>query len=360
VKVLVVGAGLSGCVAAERFAAAGHTVTVFEKRDHVAGHAMDYRDRNGAMVHAYGPHLFHTNDLDVVEYLSQFTAWLPHEHKILSSVNGKLVPVPINLVTLRELYGFEFTPEEMRFYLQSVSVVNCDIKTSEDWLLSTYGPELTELFFTHYIRKQWGRSLAELDWTVASRIKPRFSDDCRTFTDQFQGIPKYGYTMMCYEILNRKNIVLITGHSYLHMDSEHYDLTVYTGPVDEFFGHRFGPLPYRSLEFCHSECSDTQAAPTIVYPGAEHRCTRITDWRQVAGAHCDKGDGTSILIEFPTEEGEPMYPVPAAAATELYTKYETLAKSRKDVLFCGRLGLYKYANMDAIIADTLGRVKPWL
>jgi UDP-galactopyranose mutase len=357
-RVLVIGAGLSGCVAAEQFVSAGHSVTVFEKNSHIAGHAYDYRDDQGAMVHAYGPHLFHTNDMGVVEYLSKFTAWLPHEHRILSFVNGKLVPVPINLVTLRELYGYEFTPEQMQAYLTSVSIQKNLIATSEDWLLASYGPELTELFFTHYIRKQWGRGADELDWTVASRIKPRFSDDCRTFTDQFQAIPKFGYTELCADILDGIRLELNRPYKG-EVDSKNYDLTVFTGPVDEFFGHCFGSLPYRSLSFTHGGASKNQAAPTIVYPDKNTVCTRSTDWRQIAGAH-GKGGGTSILIEYPTETGEPMYPVPAAESRDLYAKYEELAKSRKDVLFCGRLGTYKYYNMDQVVRDTLERVKLWL
>jgi UDP-galactopyranose mutase len=312
------------------------------------------------MVHAYGPHLFHTNETAVVEYLSQFTSWLPHEHRILSSVRGKLVPVPINLVTLRELYGIDLDAAAMRKFLASVALPR-KVVTSEDWLLSTYGPELTELFFTHYIRKQWGRSLRELDWTVASRIKPRFSDDCRTFTDDFQAIPKYGYTALCSEILNHKRISLALECGYEgEVDSLGSDLTVFTGPVDEFFRYQFGPLPYRSLEFVHNLSLAENPAPTIVFPDASCRFTRVTDWLQIAGDHRGDHFGTSVLVEFPAESGEPMYPIPAPEAAALYAKYEELAKSRKDVLFCGRLGLYKYANMDAIVVDTLGRVKPWL
>ena len=359
-RVLVIGAGLSGCVAAERFASAGHTVTVLEKRSHVAGHAYDSRDQSGAMVHQYGPHLFHTNETAVVEYLSRFTAWLPHEHRILSSVNGKLVPVPINLVTLRELYGLELDAAGMRKYLASV-VLPRKVETSEDWLLSTYGPELTDLFFRHYIKKQWGRELNELDWTVASRIKPRFSDDCRTFTDSFQAIPKYGYTQMCSEIVNHKNISLALECAYEgEVDSLGYDLTVVTGPVDEFFRYQFGPLPYKSLRFVHSPSGIKEKAPTIVYPSESIPWTRLTDWRQIAGNHIRDGNITSVLMEFPTESGEPMYPIPAAESTALYAKYEELAKSRKDILFCGRLGTYKYYNMDQVVKDTLERVKPWM
>jgi UDP-galactopyranose mutase len=349
-------------VAAEQFASAGHSVTVFEKNSHVAGHAYDYRDAHGAMVHAYGPHLFHTNDMGVVEYLSKFTSWLPHEHKMLSSVNGKLVPVPINLVTLRELYGLDLNGRGMLEYLCSVKIHKDEIKTSEDWLLSVYGHELTELFFTHYVRKQWGRALNELDWTVCSRIKPRFSDDCRTFTDSFQAIPKFGYTEMCAAILGNVWVELNRPYNG-EADSKNYDLTVYTGPVDEFFGHCFGPLPYRSLHFHHQPMRNPLSAPTIVFPCQSYPWTRQTDWRQISGNHIPQSEnetGTSILIEFPTDIGEPMYPVPAAESAVLYAKYEELAKARRDVLFCGRLGLYKYANMDAITRDTLERVKPWL
>lgn len=365
-NILVVGAGLSGCVAARQFASAGHSVTVVESRAHVAGHAADSRDPSGAMIHLYGPHLFHTNNRVVVDYLSRFTQWLPHEHRLVSSIEGKLVPVPINIVTLRELLGREFTPDQMRQYLASVSIrLSHPIATSEDFLLSTYGPDLTDLFFRDYIRKQWGRELNQLSASVAARIQPRLSTDCRTFLDEFQAIPAHGYTALCQSLLDHPRIQLFLGTSFRAEGAAlaRPSLLVYTGPIDHFFACARGPLPYRSLRFEHRPASSPLLAPTIVFPSAATQFTRMTDWRQVAGDHLpDPTGGTTILTEYPTDDptAEPMYPVPAADASALYARYEEMAATRKDVLFCGRLGLYRYMNMDACVADTLSRVEPLL
>lgn len=350
---LVVGAGFAGSVMAERLASQlGKRVLVVDKREHIAGNAYDHLDEHGILVHRYGPHIFHTNSDEVVEYLSRFTAWHPYEHRVLASVHGKLVSVPINLRTVNELYDLTLDAAGMRQFLAQRVVPCANIRTSEDIVLSRVGRELYETFFRNYTRKQWGLDPSELDSSVAGRIPVRFDHDDRYFTDSFQAMPLNGYTRMFERMLDHPRIKVQLGVSFEEVRKEFPDAhIVFTGPIDEFFGFRFGPLPYRSLEFRH-ETLDTprfQPVGVVNFPN-EHEYTRVTEFKTLTGQTHAK---TSIVYEYPRASGDPYYPIPRPENAALYARYKTLAEQTPNVTFCGRLANYKYFNMDQVVAQAL-------
>ena len=352
---LVVGAGFAGSVIAERLAAGSNKrVLLIDRRPHVAGNAFDVHDEAGVLIHQYGPHIFHTNSDEIVRYLSRFTGWRTYEHRVLGSVNGKLVPIPINRTTINVLYGLNLTTDEQAAnFLASRAEPVANIRTSEDVVVSAVGRELYELFFQGYTRKQWGIDPSGLDRSVTSRVPTRTNVDDRYFTDTFQAMPRLGYTHMFENILDHKNITIETQTEFADVrDRVLFDQLVFTGPVDEFFGHRYGKLPYRSLKFRHEtlDQEEFQSVATVNYPHPDTPYTRISEYKHLTG---QKHPKTSITYEYPSAEGDPYYPIPNAQAQALYKKYEALTASRPDVAFVGRLATYRYYNMDQVVGQAL-------
>ena len=352
-EVLVIGAGFAGAVCAERLASAGYTVHVVERRDHIGGNAFDTLDAHGVLIHPYGPHIFHTNSKKVFEYLSRFTHWRFYEHRVLASVRGMLVPLPINRTTLNRLFGLELDEEGAAAFLREWREIRDPIATSEDIVLSSVGRELCELFFRNYTRKQWGLDLSELAASVAARIPTRTDDDDRYFTDSFQFMPAEGYTRMFQRMLGHSRISVELGTDGLAMRSNFEARhIVYTGSMDAWFGYRLGRLPYRSLSFEHVHLPGTdryQPVGTVNYPN-EHDYTRITEFKHLTGQH---HTGTSITREYPRAEGEPFYPIARPENEALFQSYAALADQLSDVTFVGRLARYKYFNMDQVVAAAL-------
>lgn len=350
---LVVGAGFSGSVIAERIASQlGKKVLVVDKRNHIGGNAYDRYDSSGILVHKYGPHIFHTNSREVFEYLSRFTEWRSYEHRVLASVDGQLVPIPINLDTINKLYGLNLTSFRIPEFYASIAEPKEYIRTSEDVVVSKVGRELYEKFFRNYTRKQWGLDPSELDKSVISRIPTRTNRDDRYFTDTYQAMPLHGFTRMFENMLNHPNIKVMLNTDYREIETAiPCREMVYTGPVDEFFDMRYGKLPYRSLEFKHETHNKPvfQPAPVVNYPN-EHLYTRITEFKYLTGQEHSK---TSIVYEFPRAEGDPYYPVPRPENAEIYKKYKALADATPGVHFVGRLATYKYYNMDQCVAQAL-------
>ena len=351
---LIVGAGFAGAVLAERLAAGSNKrVLVVDKRPHIAGNAYDHYNEDGLLVHKYGPHIFHTNSDKVVDYLSRFTQWRPYEHRVLAQVDDQLVPMPINLTTLSRLYGREFTADDAQAFLAARAEKVDTIKTSEDVVVSQIGRELYEKFFQGYTRKQWGLDPSELDKSVAARVPTRTSIDDRYFTDSFQNMPLHGYTKMFENMLNHPNISVMTGTDFQDLEGEvQYDKLIYTGPIDEFFKHRFGKLPYRSLRFEHTTLpvEKFQQVGTVNYPAEATPYTRITEYKHLTGQQHAK---TSLTYEYPMAEGDPYYPVPRPENQELYRRYQALADATPNVVFVGRLACYRYYNMDQVVAQAL-------
>jgi UDP-galactopyranose mutase len=350
---LIVGAGFAGSVLAERLATRSNKkVLVIDKRSHIGGNAYDHYNEDGILIHKYGPHIFHTNSKDVFDYLGNFTDWRPYEHRVLASVDGQLVPMPINLDTINKLYGLKLTSFEVEEFFASVAEEVPVIKTSEDVVVSKVGRELYNKFFKNYTNKQWGLDPSQLDKSVTSRVPTRTNRDDRYFTDTFQAMPLHGYTRMFEKMLDHPNIKIMLNTDYHEVIKFiPFKEMIFTGPVDEYFDFQFGKLPYRSLEFKHDTLNKEQhlEAPVVNYPN-EHAYTRITEFKALTGQSHPK---TAIVYEYPQAEGDPYYPVPMPENAELYAKYKKLADETSNVHFVGRLATYKYYNMDQVVAQAL-------
>lgn len=352
---MVVGAGFAGAVMAERLAAgSGKRVLVVDRRPHVGGNAHDRYDAAGILIHQYGPHIFHTNSTEIVHYLSRFTRWRPYEHRVLASVGDQLLPMPINRTTLNLLYGLDLrTEDEAAAFLAARAEPVDIVRTSADVVISAVGRELYETFFQGYTRKQWGMDPSELDKSVTARVPTRTSTDDRYFTDRFQAMPAEGFTRMFERMLDHPNIDLLLGVDYREARHAYpHDQLVFTGPVDEFYDYRYGPLPYRSLEFRHETLDREWLQPVAVvnYPSQEIPWTRITEYKHLTG---QTAPVTSITREFPTERGEPYYPIPRAENQALYKRYEALTLAERNTVFVGRLATYRYYNMDQVVGQAL-------
>ena len=356
---VIVGAGFAGSVTAERLAAGqDKRVLLIDRRPHIAGNAYDAPDAAGIQHHVYGPHIFHTNSDDVFAYLSRFTQWRAYEHRVLADIGGRLVPIPINRTTLNRLYDLDLrTDEDAAAFLASRAQPVPVVATSEDVVVSAVGRELYETFFRGYTRKQWGLDPSQLNKSVTARVPTRVDTDDRYFMDRHQAMPLHGYTAMFERMLDHPNITVATGTTYEDVvDDVLFDRLVFCGPVDEFFDHRFGKLPYRSLRFEHETHDYEQFQPTacVNYPAEDVPYTRITEYKHLTG---QKHRKTSITREYPSAEGDPYYPIPNAEAQALYKQYEALTATRPDVDFVGRLATYRYYNMDQVVGQALAKVR---
>jgi UDP-galactopyranose mutase len=351
---LVVGAGFAGAVTAERLASQlGQRVLVIDRRSHIGGNAYDELDEHGIRVHRYGPHIFHTNSDTIVEYLSGFTAWRPYEHRVLAHVGDELLPIPINRTTVNRLYGLDLcTEQQVAAFHASRALARTPARTSEDVVIGTVGRELYDLFFRGYTRKQWGLDPSELDASVTARVPIRLDDDDRYFTDRHQAMPLHGYTALFDRLLDHPRITVETGVALKDVPRSVYRRCVYTGPIDEYFGRRFGPLPYRSLRFVRDTLLVSRALPvaTVNEPDEAVPFTRTTEMTQLTGqVHAC----TTLVREYPQGEGEPYYPIPRPENEALYRRYKALADATDDTWFVGRLATYRYYNMDQVVGQAL-------
>lgn len=351
---LIVGAGFAGSVLAERLATQrGDKVLVIDKRNHIAGNAYDRHDAAGVLMHQYGPHIFHTNSDAIFDYLSTFTEWRPYEHRVLAQVDGQLLPIPINRTTINRLYGLQLSSDEqVEAFLATLAEPVSEIRTSEDVVVSRVGRELYEKFFRGYTRKQWGVDPSELDKSVTARVPTRTCEDDRYFTDRLQYMPAQGYTRMFERMLDHPGIKIMLNTRFDEVRNViPFRRLIFTGPIDEFFGFRYGCLPYRSLRFKHVTLDVPWHQPVGVvnYPQTEDY-TRVTEYKHLTGQEHQK---TTLTYEYSSSEGEPYYPVPRPENAALYQKYEALADAEKDVWFVGRLATYRYYNMDQVVGQAL-------
>ncbi|MGE5463916.1 MAG: UDP-galactopyranose mutase [Syntrophothermus sp.] len=350
---LIVGAGFAGSVLAERLASgSGKKVLIIDRRPHIGGNAYDYFNPEGILIHKYGPHIFHTNSHEVFNYLSQFTEWRQYQHRVLASVDGQLLPLPINLDTINKLYGLNLNAFELEDFFKKVAEPREKIITSEDVVISKVGRELYEKFFRNYTRKQWDYDPSELDASVTSRVPIRYNRDDRYFNDIYQVMPQEGYTRLFERMLDHPNIKIMLNTDYQEViNMVAFKEVIFTGPVDEYFDFMYGKLPYRSLQFQFQTLNEEQHQPVAVinYPN-EYPYTRVTEFKHLTG---QKHAKTTLVYEYPTMHGDPYYPIPRPENAQLYSRYQKLAAQKRGVYFAGRLATYKYYNMDQVVAQAL-------
>ena len=353
---LIVGAGFSGAVLAERLATQkGARCLVVDRRSHVGGNAYDTTDAAGVLIHPYGPHYFRTNSDRVIAYLSQFTAWHDVQYKVLSWTNGRYWQFPINLNTFEQFIGRDSTPEEMAATLEKWREPVASPANSEEVIVSQVGRQLYELFFQNYTRKQWRRDPRDLDPSVCGRIPIRTNRDDRFCEEKFQALPRDGYTSMFQRMLAQPGIEVRLKADFREVRQHvSYRHLIYTGPIDEYFDHAEGILPWRSLRFETETLPIEFAQPAmqVNYPN-DHAYTRVVEMKHATG---QKLPHTTLVREFPEDfhlGSEPYYPIPAPDARALYAKYAERAAAEKGVSFVGRLATYRYYNMDQVVAAAL-------
>lgn len=356
--IVIIGAGISGCVLAERFASIGKKVLIIEKRDHIAGNCYDYKDENQILVSKYGAHLFHTNEEEVWTYLNGFAKWYPWEHKVLAHVDGQLVPIPVNTTTVNKLFGLNMSSEEeMETWLDNNRVPFENPQNGREAALSRVGPVLYEKMFNQYTKKQWGKYPEELDASVLNRIPIRSGTDDRYFSDKYQALPQGGYTELFRNILDHANIEVRLNTDYFDIKDQitGYENLFYTGPIDRFFDFKHGleeQLEYRSINFVFETVDRPyfQENSVVNYPGTDVAYTRIIEYKHFGD---QKSEKTTIVKEYTTDEGDPYYPVPNPRNQQIYEKYKAEAEQLKNVYFVGRLANYKYFNMDQAFKNAL-------
>ena len=350
---VIVGAGFAGCVLAQKLSAKSNKkVLIIEKRNHIGGNCFDYYNEHGILIHKYGPHIFHTNYKEVWDYLSTFTEWIFYQHKVYSYVGGNLYPMPISLNTINRFFNMNLSSFEIDSFLKSISLSTPNVTNSKDVITSQIGNKLYDAFYKNYTYKQWEIWSEDLEPEVTQRVCARLDNDSRYFKDRYQGIPKFGYTKIFENLLDSKNIHLLLKTDYKDViDNIEYKQLILSSPIDYHFEYKYGQLPYRSIRFDFKTLDQEyyQSSSVINYPN-DYDFTRITEYKYFTG---QKHPMTCISLEHPTSQGDPSYPIPQKENQALYKKYNKLLQDNKNTIFIGRLGLYKYLNMDQIIYNSL-------
>lgn len=368
---IIVGAGLAGCVMAERIASQlNKKVLIIEKRNHIGGNCYDLKDENNILIHKYGPHLFHTNNKNVVDYLSNFTSWDIYNHEVLAYIDGKEVPIPFNINTLYEVFpdtiAQRLEDKLLQTFEYNAKVPILELKKSSDEDLTFLADFIYEKIFVNYTAKQWGMKPEDMDSAVTARVPIFVGRDDRYFNDKYQMLPKNGYTNMINNMLNHKNIKVMTNTDFKEIchlknnqfylfDSKFEGKVIYTGEIDELFDYQFGELPYRSVDMKFETIEEEyyQEKATINYPN-NYDFTRITEFKHI---HPTNSDKTTILKEYPQEykrnENTPYYPIFTDENQSKYNEYLKYSKSIDNLVLVGRLAEYKYYDMDDIVERTL-------
>ncbi|HLW19974.1 MAG TPA: UDP-galactopyranose mutase [Cyclobacteriaceae bacterium] len=357
-QIVIIGAGISGAVLAEGYASLGKKVLVIEKRDHIAGNCYDYIDDNGILVSKYGAHLFHTNYEDVWAYVNRFATWYKWEHRVLANVEGKTVPIPVNIQTVNQLFDMNITSEEeMIKWLDNNRPYIEAPKNGEEAALARVGPVLYDKMFKHYTKKQWDKYPEELDAAVLNRIPVRTNFDDRYFSDKYQALPEGGYTRLFARIFDHPNITIKLNTDYFDVKDqmEKPEKLFYTGPIDRYFEFKHSleeKLEYRSIQFVSETINQEffQENSVVNYPGTEVDFTRIIEYKHFGN---QKSDKTTIVKEYTVDGGEPYYPILNERNRRIYEKYNQEAQKLTDVYFVGRLANYKYFNMDEAFKNAL-------
>ena len=367
-KILVVGAGFSGAVIARELAEAGHKITVIDSRDHIAGNAYDYTNEYGIRIHKYGPHIWHTSNEEAHNWFSQFTEWVPYQHKVLAVLeDGEYVPLPINRHSINKALKTRFqTNEEAEAYIEQVreKFVEGSISNSRQHVEAAVGKQLCDIFFAPYTKKMWGIPLEELSASVAGRIPTKLNDNSLYFpNDKFQAMPEKGYTEAFNNIFDHPNITVWLNHPFNYDMENEYDHVFNSTPIDVYFAGVHGELPYRSIKFNTVTLPGDRILPvgTVNYTTTE-KYTRVTEWKNYP-AHGTTKKWTTLTFEEPCdylENGkERYYPVKDANGKfrNIYRMYEREAELLDKVTFIGRCGLYAYLDMHQSISTALSIVK---
>ncbi len=363
-KIAAVGAGFSGAVIARELADAGHHVTVFDTRPHVAGNCHTERDsETGIMTHVYGPHIFHTSNESVWNYVHRFDDFMPFTNRVKSITGGKVYSLPINLLTINQFFGTAYSPKEAEAFMAEAGDSSiADPQTFEEQALRFVGQDLYEAFFKGYTMKQWGMHPSELPASILKRLPVRFNYDDNYYSSTYQGMPKHGYSYLVQRILEHPNITVLLSTSFERNQASDFDHVFYSGPIDAWFGFSEGRLGYRTLDFvreCHD--GDYQGNPVINYGDVDVPFTRISEHKHFSPweAH----DKTLIFKEYSRLCGEddiPYYPIRLVRDKAQLTRYVELARRERRVTFVGRLGTYRYLDMHITIAEALNAAEIFL
>ena len=359
--VIIVGAGLSGCVMAERFAnIKNKKVLIIEKREHIGGNCYDYIDENGILINKYGAHLFHTNDEEVWEYINKFSKWVRWEHEVKCIVDNKIIPLPINITSINMMFNLNIKNEkEMDEWLEQNKIKYDKITNGEESVKSRFGEQIYEKIFKYYTYKQWNKYPNELNEEVLSRIPLRNNFDTRYFNDRYQALPEKGYTNFFNQLIDNKNIDIVLNIDFetIKNNISEKKIVIYTGPIDFYFNDKnMEKLEYRSINFIIERYKNTnyyQSNSVINYPSLDIDYTRIVEYKHFLN---QKSPHTTIVKEISTDKGDPYYPVLNQKNLTLYNKYKMLAEDEmknKNIHFLGRLANYKYFNMDQAIKNSL-------
>lgn len=362
--ILLVGAGLSGAVIGRTLAEAGHQITIMEARDHVAGNCHTVRDaETGVMVHVYGPHIFHTDDEEVWNYVNRFETFMPYKNRVKTTSKGQVFSLPVNLHTINQFYDKTLRPDEARAFIEEqADTTITDPQTFEEQALRFVGPDLYEAFFKGYTIKQWGMSPKDLPASILKRLPVRFNYDDNYFFHRFQGMPENGYTAMVERILDHPAITVHLNTTFTRDQVGDYDHVYYSGPLDGFFDYELGRLGYRTLDFERFTYEgDYQGCAVMNYGEEEVPYTRITEHKHFAP--WEEHGGSVCYREFSRACGEddiPYYPIRQVKEKALLADYEALVAEVENVTFVGRLGTYRYLDMDVTIREALDVVQAHL
>lgn len=355
--VIIVGAGISGLTLAERYSNIGKKVLIVESRNHIGGNCYDYINDAGILVSLYGPHYFHTNDEEVWKYIHKFCEWNPYEHRAVAHVDGKEVPIPINIKTINIMFGLSINSEvQMNRWLKENVPVIPNPKNAEEAAVARVGNTIYEKIFKGYTKKQWDKDPRELSPEITNRIPVRTNDDDRYFTDKYQALPEYGYTRFFEKMINNKNIHVILNTAWDEIKNKVVvkDKLFFTGRIDSYFQDKFGPLEYRSLRFEFQTLPQEhyQRYAQENYPSEDVPFTRSVEYKLATGQY---SPNTTISREYPTWDGDPYYPVLSNRNQKLYKKYQKAASAleKDNIYFVGRLANYKYFNMDQAFKNAL-------
>ena len=356
-QVLMVGAGLSGAVIGRHLAEAGHQITIVDARNHVAGNCHTERDdATGVMVHVYGPHIFHTDDAEVWEYVNQYARFMPYKNRVKATSGGAVYSLPINLHTINQFYDKTMRPDEAKAFIENIGDASItDPQTFEEQALRFVGPDLYEAFFKGYTQKQWGCSPTELPASILKRLPVRFNYDDNYFFHQFQGMPEHGYTAMVEALLDHANINVHLSTRFTRDQAAAYDHVFYSGPLDGYFDYELGRLGYRTLDFEQfSYDGDYQGCAVMNYGEVDVPYTRITEHKHFSP--WESHEGSVCYREFSRaceSEDIPYYPIRQVKEKALLAEYVARANQESGVTFVGRLGTYRYLDMDVTIREAL-------